>query len=134
MSELQATGVLIALFALRCVLPFALTLLVGYGMNRLVAHWEREEAAAKTTSPAPVPARRPARPARPSIPVVAVKPSLPCWVFNNCEESAYVNCAAYKNSAVPCWLARMQADGKLPAKCPSCAIYQTRLVPIPVTR
>lgn len=134
MSEYQATGVLVALFALRCVLPFALTMLVGYGMNRLVAHWERQDAAAKppAPTPTPIPARRPARPA--SIPVVAVRPSLPCWVFNNCAESAYVNCAAYKNSAVPCWLARSRADGALPAKCESCAIYRARLVPIPATR
>lgn len=125
MNEFQATAVLVALFALRCVLPIALTIGVGYLMNRLVDRWEREESGQKA------PGAEPARPAKPAIPVVAVKPSLPCWVFNNCAEDARAGCAAYKNQAIPCWLARTQSDGALPAKCPSCAIYQARLVPIP---
>ena len=38
MNEFQATAVMAALFALRCVAPFLLLLLTGYGMKRLAAH------------------------------------------------------------------------------------------------
>ena len=52
MNDFQATAVMVALFALRCVLPMVLMLAIGYGMNKLVDHWEREEAAAKNPPPA----------------------------------------------------------------------------------
>lgn len=45
MNEFQATAVVATLFALRCVAPLLLMLAIGYGMGRLVAHWEREDAA-----------------------------------------------------------------------------------------
>ncbi|WP_157913048.1 hypothetical protein [Candidatus Promineifilum breve] len=45
MNDFQATAILTALFALRCVAPFLLLMAVGYGMNRLVAHWEHEDQA-----------------------------------------------------------------------------------------
>ncbi len=45
MNEFQATGVLMILFALRCLVPAALIAGVGYLMNRLVDRWNREDAA-----------------------------------------------------------------------------------------
>lgn len=44
MSESGATFVMILLFALRCVVPLVLTILIGWLMNRLVDKWEAEEA------------------------------------------------------------------------------------------
>ncbi len=38
----MATGIIAVLFALRCLLPLALTLAVGYAMNRIAARWEEE--------------------------------------------------------------------------------------------
>jgi hypothetical protein len=130
MNEFQATAVMVGLFALRCVAPLALTLFVGYLMNRLVDRWEREDEARKAGAALPAPRPQP----KPAIPVVAVKPGLPCWVFNNCDEKKRSGCAAYQNQTVPCWLARMRADGALPAGCPDCAIYRARLAPIPAGR
>jgi hypothetical protein len=55
MSEFNAALVMIALFALRCVVPLALTLGLGYVMNRLVDRWERRRCQAGdrgTRSPA----------------------------------------------------------------------------------
>jgi predicted cobalt transporter CbtA len=125
-NEFQATAVFAALFALRCVAPLALTLLVGYLMNRLVDRWEREEAAEKAATPVAAPA--------PASAAAAAKPALPCWVFNNCTETKRAGCPAYKNQVIPCWLARMRSEGALPAGCPDCAIYRARLAPVPAHR
>lgn len=115
MNEFQATAILVALFALRCVAPFLLLVLIGYGMKRLTAHWERQDAAGV---------------ARPSIPVAmaartdeALRPRVPCWVFNNCNEKTRNACPAYANPSLACWVARLRADGRQPAKCAGCRLY-----------
>jgi len=43
MSESEGTAVLVGLFALRCILPLAITLAFGYVMNRLVERWQDED-------------------------------------------------------------------------------------------
>ena len=43
MNEFQATAVMVALFALRCVLPLALLVTIGYTMTRLANRWEAQE-------------------------------------------------------------------------------------------
>ena len=115
MNEFQATAVLAALFALRCVAPFLLLVLIGYGMKRLTAHWERQDVAGA---------------ARPSIPVAvtarpneAPRPRVPCWVFNNCDEETRNACPAYASPSLACWAARQRADGRQPAKCAGCRLY-----------
>ncbi len=45
MTELQASLMITTFFALRCLLPFGLTLAIGYTMNRLVSRWQAEEQA-----------------------------------------------------------------------------------------
>ena len=115
MNEFQATTILVALFALRCVAPFMLLVLIGYGMKRLAAHWEWQDAA---------------RAARPSLPVAmvarpneALRPRVPCWVFNNCDEKTRNACPAFATPSLACWTARLRADGRLPAKCAGCSLY-----------
>jgi len=44
MSEFEATAYLSLAFVLRCVLPLAATLFIGYLMNRVSSRREREEA------------------------------------------------------------------------------------------
>ena len=48
MNGFDATLVMIALFALRCVFPLVLTAGLGYLMNRLVERWEAGPRAADT--------------------------------------------------------------------------------------
>ena len=43
MNEFQGTAIIIALFTLRCVMPFVLMLALAYGMKQLVRHWDSEE-------------------------------------------------------------------------------------------
>lgn len=116
MNEFQATAVVVALFALRCVAPFLLVVALGYGMKRLVRHWEKEEA-------------EPVQP-RPSIPLAMSTPAaapskknIPCWVFNNCDEKKRNACPAYASPSLACWVARLQSEGRVPAKCAGCTLY-----------
>lgn len=111
MNEFQATAVMIGLFAVRCVLPIALTLGIGYAMNRWVSRAEAQEAAAKEP-PAPV-----------GIPIMAMEERLPCWVLRNCDEATRSHCPAGKG-VVACWVARLRVEGTLPAGCADCPLYE----------
>lgn len=119
MNGFEATLVMIALFALRCVAPLAITAGLGYLMNRLVERWETEEALEKPEQ-VPVPTTRPVR--REPQPVLSLL-SLPCWVTNSCPEEKRKRCPACERDDVPCWQARKAAEGALPANCPDCPRY-----------
>lgn len=119
MSEFNAALVMIALFALRCVVPLALTLGLGYAMNRLVDRWETEDARRVIAIPGT---------AQPAAAQTAPSwLSLPCWVTNSCPEKKRADCAAYRSAGLPCWEARRQMEGALPAACPDCPRYQAAL-------
>lgn len=124
MDEFQATGIFILLFALRCVAPLVLTIAVGYAMNRLVDRWEAEEA---QTAPAQVVAPI-IIPAKPEMPMretaVTMLQQLPCWLVRGCDSTKRHACPAYQQQEKPCWMARLQLDGQLPADCPDCPVYQ----------
>lgn len=120
MSEFNAALVMVALFALRCVVPLALTLGLGYVMNRLVDRWDAEDAKRAIAIPST------------SQPQAAPQPSpawlsLPCWVTNTCPEKKRADCAAFHKAGLPCWEARRQMEGALPASCPDCPRYQAAL-------
>lgn len=113
MNEFQATAVMIGLFALRCVLPIALALGIGYAMNRLVDRWDAQDSTAG--EPAPVMTAT-------SIPVLEVPERVPCWVLRNCDEATRSRCPAGKG-VVACWVARLRVEGALPAGCADCPLY-----------
>ncbi|HSM55775.1 MAG TPA: hypothetical protein VK879_06425 [Candidatus Sulfomarinibacteraceae bacterium] len=122
MNEFGATVFMITLFALRCVAPLLITLGVGYLMNRLLDRWAAEDAQVREPVPGgAVPAfgaeRTPAAEPRPSI------LSIPCWVFNNCEETRRASCPGCNEKGIPCWQARLMAEGRLPETCPDCPRY-----------
>lgn len=116
MNEFQATTVMVALFALRCVLPIVLLAAIAYGMKQLVRHWEKEEAAAPRPQPS-IALPMAARPERPP------KLSIPCWVFNNCDDDTRKRCPAFIHQPALCWLARLAAEGNVPAQCADCPLY-----------
>jgi hypothetical protein len=111
-GEVQATGILIIMFALRCVLPLALVLLLGYFTNRLVDRWEAEATAVPRERPV-VPAAKPNR-------------ALPCWLVRQCDPARQATCAAARNTAVACWVARTAQEGHLPANCDGCPVYNQK--------
>jgi hypothetical protein len=124
MKETQATGVLFLMFALRCIAPIVLTLGIGYLMNRLVERWQAEDATAEAHE-VPEPVVGPAAPSakRPAI-------TVPCWILRNCDEATMEDCPAHKYPGIPCWLARLRAEGSLPESCPDCPIYED-IMPAP---
>lgn len=133
MNEFEATGVMVLLFALRCIVPFVLLMGVGYFMNRMVDKWERdaEEQQAKEREPGPEPGRVfPERPgiAQPAFakPPLEKKPALqvPCWLTKKCDPATRADCAANQQRGKPCWVARLAVEGSLPKDCPDCPIYQ----------
>lgn len=97
MKEVQATAVLVALFALRCIVPLLLTMGVCYLLNRLVARWEAEDIRKSGAL------------------------SLPCWLVKKCDPS---DCPAYQQYGVRCWEVRTKAEGALPTACPTCPLYR----------
>lgn len=122
MSSFQATGVLIILFALRCIVPILIVVGIGYLMNRLVDRWEAEAAVAEAASVEPQ-AVHPATAVADTAPAPAI-PALPCWITRNCDETRRKSCPAFHQPDLPCWQARAAAEGAQPADCPSCPVYE----------
>jgi hypothetical protein len=124
---------IVLLFALRLGIPVLVTVLIAYGLRRLDAKWQaeaeaEEKALNKPLAPQPQPQPQPARsgitpPMRQPIPV-AMAGGQPCWSVKGCSESMRATCAAFNQPNVPCWTARMNAEGRLPAGCQDCKLYQ----------
>jgi hypothetical protein len=117
MDKFEATAALVGLFALRCILPLAFTIALGYLMNRVADRWQAEDAARVAAVARPRPRRAPL-PARQQ-PVITIS----CWLLNNCSPERRAKCPAYNNPRVACWAARSAAGGQMPAKCATCPIY-----------
>ncbi len=54
----------------------------------------------------------------------------PCWEENNCPPSARDKCSAYvrRNDGLPCWLANLQADGRMRASCLTCKRFDLKVL------
>lgn len=117
MKELEATAVLVALFALRCIAPLVFTITIAYLMNRLVDRWRVEDEFLLQEE------RLAAEKVRPAADIKSPVVTIPCWILRNCEESMQSGCAARKQPGLPCWLVRLRYDGALPETCPACPIY-----------
>lgn len=110
MNASQATLVIILLFALRCLLPLALMLAIGYAMNWMVDRWEleAEESGEGTVLATHMSASNGGR----------------CWSIMKCDPGLRKDCPGFKQKMIPCWLARTQAEGTLPEKCITCPLYK----------
>ena len=133
--EGQSNVLLIILFfILRLGIPVLVTVAIAYGLRRLDAKWQAEaEAKAQTKSVVPqAPQPKPARigngnGAGITLPLrqpVAMAAGQPCWSLKGCSESMRANCAAFHQPTIPCWSARTNAEGRLPAGCKDCTLYQ----------
>jgi hypothetical protein len=112
MSRTTETAILIALFLLRLGIPLAVTVGVGFLLRRLDRKWENE-AQLLSEQPGPADPRSTAAP-----------DETPCWLFRNCSQEQRRACAAYRNQNLPCWLARLRVEGRLPSRCTACERYQ----------
>ena len=128
MNVIFETLALTVLIVLRLGIPIAVTVLIAWGLRRLDARWQAEAAAQQSSRAV----------AAGDLDAGAVTSPLaaqqPCWELNNCSDAQRGNCPACAALDIPCWMARLRADGKLPARCYGCALFRTRpsLQPAPI--
>jgi hypothetical protein len=144
---------LCGMVGLRFGVPLLLVVGLGYLLKRLDRRWEQEAWAEEAKRAARQPARQPgiALPAprrevptrtpapTPSLPYIippAVTqrpqpglaampmPAVACWDAKQCSDSKRANCAASQHPEMPCWQARYDAEGQIPADCVGCDIFQ----------
>ncbi len=113
MDGLLEAVVIAGMFLLRLGVPLVITLLVGYLLRRLDAKWQAEAQMQLGAAPA----QGPAVPA----PALTRLAAQPCWIEKGCDEARRARCPAPKRPNIPCWLARRQAEGRLPAECYNCS-------------
>ena len=116
MAGLYEVLAITGMFILRLGVPLILTLAVGYWLRRLDRRWEAEAQERRQAIDASLTATH-----LPQIPTVAQ----PCWELRSCPSRARESCPAYTRPAVACWIARYQAEGKLPSVCLGCLIFTT---------
>lgn len=128
MDVLIETTAMVVLFILRMGIPIAVTVAIVSGLKFLDGRWQAD-AEARHASRAV--AQGLLTPDAVSSPMAAEKP---CWELNGCTEEKRKQCSGCAMTDIPCWMARLRADGKLPARCYGCALFRTRqtLQPVPV--
>jgi hypothetical protein len=146
MINILDIAVLFGMVIVRIGIPLGVVLLLGYFLKRLDRRWEAEARAERTAAAAAEqPVARPAapRPVRPSgvdipgpqlpfepIPLRIPQPGLVlinekhCWDVKGCSEQSKAKCPAVQHPNIPCWQARMESEGQIPATCPDCDIFQ----------
>jgi hypothetical protein len=145
MVNLPGILIMLGLLILRIGVPLGIVLLLGYFLKRLDRRWEAEARAQRAAAAAvDQPAVQPVapRPARPSgvdvpgpqlpyapIPLVGLQPGLilldgkRCSDIKGCSEQSKAKCPAVLHPDTPCWQARRESEGRLPAGCSECDIF-----------
>jgi hypothetical protein len=54
----------------------------------------------------------------------ALAESKPCWEVKQCGDERKLRCPAFLAPALPCWIARRNAEGCLPDGCPLCVLFR----------
>jgi hypothetical protein len=122
MTALYETTIIVGMFLLRLGIPLAVIALVSYWFKQLDLRWSAEANAYQLTQrwEANLPAAN-----------TALQP--PCWEQRGCSDAQRAHCAAGQQPCLPCWLARMRGEGRLPAACARCALFTLPLTPAPAT-
>ena len=100
------TFAIVFMFALRIGGPIALTLAVGYWMEKKLAPRER--------------AGQPVRQAARSAKIIQIH----CWDIKKCASATRAQCAAHQYPDLPCWLALQVSGEKVRPECYACAFYK----------
>ncbi|HXF62356.1 MAG TPA: hypothetical protein VNK95_12110 [Caldilineaceae bacterium] len=112
--------IIAGIFILRLGVPLGATLLVTWLLHRLDARWRRQ-ALQRQPSPAGAETLIAAGPDTPGS--TSPRAPTPCWGRRRCPEMRRATCPAYLAPELPCWLARLRADGRLPAGCRTCRLF-----------
>jgi hypothetical protein len=144
--------VVIGMMFLRIGVPILVVALIAVALKRLDARWEREAGKYATRQPkkgVAAPIRKPQpqpQPQVPFIPPAAIKDNriqpgvsagvaVPapikaapatqaCWDAKGCSPAAQATCSAPAHPDMPCWQARFEAEGSIPADCANCDVFQ----------
>ena len=102
---------IIGLFALRLGVPLAITGLVVYLFKKMDEKWEAESQS------------------HPTIVEISQAASVrkPCWEDKGCSPDNRAQCPACRLTDIPCWLARLRQEYRLPVECTNCVRYAGRL-------
>lgn len=120
MNSVPEVAALVGLFILRVGVPLAVTGFIVWSLRHLDARWQAEAEARQAA--ADVSAGR-VQPATLKAPQAA---TTPCWQLRNCSEASRAGCDACKEPGLPCWMARLRADGRLPGPCYGCVLFRLR--------
>ena len=126
MQQLETVLVIMGMFLARLGIPVAVVVVVSYWLRRVDTRWAAEASAyqrAKAWQRYPLP-----------FSTAAQKPAItpPCWERRGCSSFQRAQCAAGQQPYLPCWLARLRQEGKLPQACAGCALFALSVTP-PVT-
>lgn len=97
--------VILLMFAVRIGVPVALTLVVGYWLEKKLAPSQEMRTRAHTTRSAKI-------------------ITLHCWDVKKCSSTQRAQCAAFRRPDLPCWLALQVAGDKVRPECYTCAFYK----------
>jgi len=129
MEQLLSTALIFGLFVLRFVVPLVITVGAGYLLTRLDRRWQAEAEAERQAWIEADIAEQPALPAAPGIfPVF----NAPCWMLKGCDLATRAKCPAYLHPEKTCWLAHLEAEGKLPTSCLTCTLFTRDVGEIPL--
>ena len=123
MVEIRGAALLIGLFALRCLVPLALTVAAGYLLTRLDKRWQAAARAEREAWTEVEESRERVRLPQPAAPRILPLMTAPCWVQKGCEPATRNECPAYLKPNGPCWSARLKAEGELPTSCVTCTLF-----------
>ncbi len=115
MDSLIEVVATVGFFALRLLVPVGVIVLLSWGLRRLDAHWlAQAEAESRAALSVEIPPQA----------IVPLASEQPCWEQRHCAPGKCESCPAYQHAALPCWLARREAEGALPEACLLCGIFK----------
>jgi hypothetical protein len=120
MNSVPEVAAVVGLFILRVGVPLAITSFIVWSLRHLDARWQAEAEARQAAADVSAGLVQPATFKAPQ----AV--TTPCWQLRNCSESSRAGCVACKEPGLPCWMARLRADGRLPGPCYGCTLFRLR--------
>ncbi len=128
MTPVSEIVALTGLFLLRLGVPLAITVFVTWGLRRLDGRWQADAEARQAVDVVRTGQVQAAAFKAPQAAQTA------CWKLRDCPEARRSGCAGCQEPGLPCWMARLRADGRLPNTCYGCALFRsrTRLEAIPL--
>lgn len=108
--------IVLAMFVVRIGVPLAITLALGYWLEKRLPPQEKSEATEMKIERA----RR-----------AAQSPKIiqwHCWDLKRCSPALRAQCAAFQRPDLPCWLALQVAGNQVREECFTCALYKPQSI------